>query len=82
MLVAFVSQMIATVSMLGAVSMGFFGFLVFGPTLAIIGLVNLAVLVVTLVLIYFWCQPGDPGSNAYGPPPPVFDPSRRVSPSP
>ena len=81
-LVAFVSQLIATVSMLGAVSMGFFGFMVFGPTLALIGLINLAVLVVTVVLIYFWCQPGDPGANAYGPPPPVFDPSRRVSPSP
>ena len=79
-LVAFVSQMIATVSMLGAISMGFFGFLVFGPTLALISLINLAVLVVTMVLIYFWCQPGDPGSNAFGPPPPVFDPSRPVSP--
>jgi uncharacterized membrane protein YhaH (DUF805 family) len=28
-----------------------------------------------VVLIYFWCQPGDPGDNAYGPPPPIFDPS-------
>jgi uncharacterized membrane protein YhaH (DUF805 family) len=30
---------------------------------------------VAVVLIYFWCQPGDPASNAYGPVPPVFDPA-------
>jgi uncharacterized membrane protein YhaH (DUF805 family) len=22
-----------------------------------------------VVLIYFWCQPGDAATNAYGPPP-------------
>jgi len=77
---AFISQLMAAISMLGAISMGFMGLMFFGPALALVGLVNLAVLVVTLVLIYFWCQPGDPGANAYGPPPPVFDPSRPVSP--
>ena len=46
------------------------------------GLVVIASLVVGLVLLWFWCQPGDPGSNAYGPPPPVFDPSLRASSSP
>ena len=79
---AFVSQLLSVVSALGATSMGFLGFLVFGPSLALLFLINIAVLVAMVVLIYFWCQPGDPGSNAYGPPPPVFDPSKRVSPAP
>jgi uncharacterized membrane protein YhaH (DUF805 family) len=34
-----------------------------GPLLGLIGLVA------SLVLIYFWCQPGDAASNAYGTPP-------------
>jgi uncharacterized membrane protein YhaH (DUF805 family) len=34
-----------------------------GPALGLIGLIA------GLVLIYFWCQPGDPGTNAYGAPP-------------
>ena len=34
-----------------------------GPLLGLIGFVA------ALVLIYFWCQPGDAGANAYGPPP-------------
>ena len=79
---AFVSQLTTVIAALGATSMGFLGFLVFGPSLALLFLVNLAVLVAMVVLIYFWCQPGDPGSNAYGPPPPEFDPSKRVSPTP
>jgi uncharacterized membrane protein YhaH (DUF805 family) len=78
----FVSQALAAVSMLSAMSMGFLGFMYFGSIFALLGLINLAFLAITIVLIYFWCQPGDPGSNAYGPPPPVFDPSQRVSPSP
>jgi uncharacterized membrane protein YhaH (DUF805 family) len=57
---------------------GFLGFL-FLPGLGVIGLITLAVAV---VLIYFWCQPGTPGDNAYGPVPPVFDPSKSVSPTP
>jgi uncharacterized membrane protein YhaH (DUF805 family) len=47
-----------------------------------VGLITLIFLLASLVLIFFWCQPGDPNANAYGPPPPVFDPSVRVSPSP
>ncbi|MES2474125.1 MAG: DUF805 domain-containing protein [Pseudomonadota bacterium] len=54
---------------------GFQG-LLFVPGLSILGLVSLGL---AIVLIYFWCQRGDPGSNAYGPPPPVFDPSKPVS---
>lgn len=42
-----------------------------------LGLVALANLVLGIVLIWFWIQPGDPGPNAYGPPPPVFDPSAK-----
>jgi uncharacterized membrane protein YhaH (DUF805 family) len=75
----FVSQLFAAMAMLSAYALGFLSFLFFGP---LIVLINLAFLVVSLVLIYFWCQPGDAGTNAYGPPPPVFDPSRRVSPAP
>jgi len=37
--------------------------LTIGPLLGLIGFVA------ALVLIYFWCQPGDAGTNAYGPPP-------------
>jgi uncharacterized membrane protein YhaH (DUF805 family) len=59
--------------------MGFLSFFLFGPSLI---LVNLALLVACVVLIYFSCLPGDPGDNAYGPPPPAFDPTRSVSPAP
>ena len=37
--------------------------LTIGPLLGMIGLIA------AVVLIYFWCQPGDPASNAYGSPP-------------
>ena len=76
---AFVSQLASVITWLGALSMGWFGFLVFGPSFALLSLLNIAVFVAMVVLIYFWCQPGDAGSNAYGPPPPVFDASKRVS---
>jgi len=79
---AFVSQLATVITWLGAMSMGWFGFLVFGPSFALLSLLNIAVFVAMLVLIYFWCQPGDAGSNAYGPPPPDFDASKRVSPAP
>jgi len=42
-----------------------------------LGLVALANLMMGIVLIWFWIQPGDPGPNAYGPPPPAFDPAAR-----
>ena len=37
--------------------------LTIGPLLAMAGLIA------AVVLIYFWCQPGDAGANAYGAPP-------------
>lgn len=73
-----VTQIAAVLTALTFVFAGMFG-LLFVPGLGIVGLASLAVAV---VLIYFWCQPGDPGPNAYGPPPPVFDPSKSVSPAP
>lgn len=73
-----VTQIAAILTALTFIFAGFFAFL-FAPGLT---LIFLASLVLGVVLIYFWCQPGDPGANAYGPPPPVFDPSARVSPSP
>ena len=73
-----VTQIVGILTALTFVFAGLFG-LLFVPGLSALGL---ATLVVGVVLIYFWCQPGDPGPNAYGPVPPVFDPSARVSPSP
>ncbi len=67
-----VSQIIGIVMAMTFLFGGFLG-LLFVPGLSILGLASLALAV---VLIWFWCQPGDPGPNAYGPPPPVFDPSR------
>ena len=75
-IVAFVSQLITMMTMLSAMSMGG-GLLFLGPALALSGLISLALLVVSIVLIYFWCQPGDAGPNAYGPPPPAFDPATK-----
>jgi uncharacterized membrane protein YhaH (DUF805 family) len=37
-------------------------------------LITLAYLVITILIIYFCAQPGQPDSNQYGPPPPVFNP--------
>lgn len=37
-------------------------------------LINLAMLIVSIAIIYFCAQPGQAGENAYGPPPPVFNP--------
>ena len=76
-IVAFISQAFAAMTMFSALSMG--GLMFVGPAIALSGLISLALLVVSVVLIYFWCQPGDPLPNAYGPPPPVFDPSQRVT---
>jgi uncharacterized membrane protein YhaH (DUF805 family) len=42
--------------------------------LSIAGLVGLAYLVVTIIIIYFCAQPGQAGDNQYGPPPPVWTP--------
>ena len=67
-----VSQIIGIVMAMTFLFGGFLG-LLFVPGLSILGLASL---VLAVVLIWFWCQPGDPGPNAYGPPPPAFDPSR------
>jgi uncharacterized membrane protein YhaH (DUF805 family) len=75
----FVSQALSAFAMMSFLALGFLSAIVFGP---IIGLINLAFLIASLVLIYFWCLPGDPGANAYGPPPPVFNPSRPAAPAP
>ena len=48
--------------------------------LPMLWLIWVASILMALLLIYFWCQPGDPGDNMYGPPPPVFDPRRPVAP--
>jgi uncharacterized membrane protein YhaH (DUF805 family) len=54
---------------------GVLGFLAFYFTIG--WLLNLVALIATVVAIYYWVQPGNPGDNAYGPPPPVFDPAVR-----
>ncbi len=47
---------------------GIFGALAFAFTIGpILGLITL---IAAIVLIYYWCQPGDAGANAYGDPPP------------
>ena len=75
----FISQLLAAIAMMSFLALGFLSFFLFAP---LVGLITLVFLLASLVLIYFWCQPGDPNANAYGPPPPVFDPSRRASPAP
>lgn len=72
-----VTQIMGILAALTFMFAGFFG-LFWVPSLSILGLLSLGV---AGVLIYFWCQPGNPGSNAYGPPPPVFDPSKPGSPA-
>jgi len=75
----FIYWVLALMTMLSFFALGFLSFLFFGP---LMGLITLVFLLVFLAMIYFWCQPGDPNANAYGPPPSVFDASRRVSPAP
>jgi len=75
----FVSQFFAMMAAISFFTLGFLSFLFFGPLLV---LIHLALVIACIVLIYFWCQPGSPGNNAYGPPPPVFDPSKNISPAP
>jgi uncharacterized membrane protein YhaH (DUF805 family) len=54
---------------------GPFGALAFLAFFFTIGwLINLAMLIITIVIIYFCAQPGQPEANQYGPPPPVFNP--------
>ncbi len=72
------SQILALVTFMSFFAVGFFAL----TLLPMLWLINVVTLIMAVVLIYFWCQPGEPGDNMYGPPPPVFDPSRRVSPTP
>jgi uncharacterized membrane protein YhaH (DUF805 family) len=74
LIAGFISQVISGMAMLSILTLGFLGFLFFGP---LVMLINLAFFAASIVLIYFWVQPGDPGSNAYGPPPPQFDPAAK-----
>jgi uncharacterized membrane protein YhaH (DUF805 family) len=73
----FVAQAYISMAVMSVWLMGWLPLLLFGPLVIII---ELALVAAWITLLYFWCQPGDPGSNAYGPAPPVFDPSRPVSP--
>jgi uncharacterized membrane protein YhaH (DUF805 family) len=75
----FLSQLIAAMAMISFLAVGVLSVLLFGP---LVMLINLAFLAACVALIWFCCQPGDPAPNAYGPPPPEFDASRRVSPVP
>ncbi len=72
LLFAFVSEVISVILAIATFGLGFLSFLLFGPLL---GLIHLALLVASLAMLWFWCQPGDPAPTAYGPPPPVFDPA-------
>ncbi|MBV9548870.1 MAG: DUF805 domain-containing protein, partial [Alphaproteobacteria bacterium] len=65
------TQIAAILTTMAVVLTGFLG-LIFAPGL---GLAGAATLVVCIVLLYFWVQPGDAHENAYGPPPPRFDPA-------
>lgn len=47
---------------------GIFGALAFAVTIG--SVFGLVIIITAIVLIYYWCQPGDAGPNAYGDPPP------------
>jgi len=72
----FISQLISAWAMMSSLLFGALSLILFGP---LVMLVNFAFLLAIIVLIYFWSLPGDPSINAYGPPPPVFDPSQNRS---
>jgi len=62
------------ISLLTALSgpLGALAFLYFFFTIG--WLITLAYLAMTIAIIYFCAQPGQPETNPYGPPPPVFNP--------
>lgn len=70
LLVTAVTQLIGIILTMAWIFSDFLA-VVFAPGLAI---ASVATVVLLLVLIFFWCQPGDTGPNAYGPVPPAFDP--------
>jgi len=54
-------------------TLGALAFLAFFLTLG--SLISLAMLVVSIAIIYFCAQPGQPDANAYGPVPPAWTPN-------
>jgi hypothetical protein len=72
----FISQLLTAVAVMSGFLLGSLSFTFFGPLLR---LINLAFLLALIALVYFWILPGDPGSNAYCPPPLVFGPTQRRS---
>jgi uncharacterized membrane protein YhaH (DUF805 family) len=77
LIAGFVSQIASAMAAVAFFTTGFFGLFLIGP---IAVLINIAFLIASLAMIWFWIQPGDPLPNAYGPPPPAFDPSAKPSP--
>lgn len=71
------TQLFAAIGVVSTHALGILSFLFFGP---VVLMMNMAFLAASLILFYFWCQPGNPCANAYGLPPPTFDPSDRVCP--
>ena len=70
LLVSAVPQLIGIITATAWIFSGFLA-VVFAPSLAVAGLTTFVLLV---ILIFFWCQPSNPGLNVYGPVPSVFDP--------
>ena len=60
-------------------SVGMWGF--FGVLYGLIQLISLVSLVAIVIIIYFCVQPGDAGSNAYGPPPAEWTPKGAAPPT-
>jgi len=60
-------------------SVGMWGF--FGVLYGLIQLISLVSLVAIVIIIYFCVQPGDAGSNAYGPPPGEWTPKGAAPPA-
>jgi uncharacterized membrane protein YhaH (DUF805 family) len=58
-----VMGLLSAMAMASGIFGGFGFFFLFGGVLVLIELVTL---VAAIALIYFWCQPGTPGPNAYG----------------
>jgi len=73
-----ISAIYQVIGLLAALS-GPFGAVAFLYFFLSIGwLISLVSLVVTIAVIYFCCQPGTPGDNVYGPPPPPWTPGPAV----
>ena len=66
------TQIIGAMTAMSVMTFGVLGAVPFAPGLGLVGLANL---VVGVILIWFWIQPGNAEPNAYGPVPPRFDPA-------